>query len=198
MRALKYVFAWCKILTIILLLTLYSHTAKNYINNQQLQIHKTLYLDRQFNEYEINQITIAALEWNSATNGIVNFDIVILPTKENINIKASVLIIKISPDYPEVIIMEKLSNKILLGYYNETIVLPHIALITSRLDDFSFRPTVEHELGHAIGLQHTEGIDGANTLMYPTQDLAADFITKKDLEQLCKIYGYNIDDLTNQ
>ena len=52
---------------------LHTHVHKSYSNH----IHKTLYIDRNFDDDEIIDITAAALEWSEQTQHVIDFDIVI-------------------------------------------------------------------------------------------------------------------------
>ena len=58
------------------------------------QIHVNLYIDREFTEDEQEVIIAAALEWSTATNHIVEYDIIQLPTKDAIELDDSLIIVK--------------------------------------------------------------------------------------------------------
>ena len=151
-------------------------------------VHTTIYVDRNFNDIEQEYIIEAAMEWGTATNHVAEFDVVQLPTREKIDVEHALIFIKVSADYPDIIIMDNIKKTTTLGYYDSKSALPYIALVSDRLDDFNYKEVVLHELGHSLGLEHIEGEEGMLTLMYPYVDLGSDHITEKDLEQFCKLY----------
>lgn len=153
-------------------------------------IHKTLYLDRYFDNQEITMISAASLEWSQATNHIVEFDIVVMPTDENFDIINGIIITKVSLDCPDIIFVDLMSHNTTLGLYQDD-PIPNIELVSDRLSHYDYKSIVLHELGHALGLKHNKDLDGIDTLMFPTIDLGADHITKTDLENFCKLYHCN-------
>lgn len=160
------------------------------------QIHVNLYIDREFTEDEQEIIMTAALEWSTATNHIVEYDIIQLPTKDAIELDDSLIIVKYSPDNPRIILMDANENKTLGFYEGHDGPIPYIALVSDRLDlEIDYKEVVLHEMGHSLGLQHIKGEDGWNTLMYPYTDLGADHITEKDLEEFCKLYHCDVSKL---
>lgn len=151
-------------------------------------VHTTLYLGHDFSPEEQEIILEAALEWSQATNHIVEYDVVVLPTKNTIDVTKSVVFVKESPDHPEIMLMDFASKTKTLGLFNGRSQVPYIALVTERLDDENYKEVVLHELGHSLGLEHIKGTDGIGTLMYPYTDLGADFITETDLKKFCELY----------
>ena len=199
MNRLKRIFLWSQIFSIIALLALFTFAITIYPEPKPYpnHIHSTLYLDRNFDDFEQEAITKAALEWTSTTNHIVEFDIVQLPAHEKIDIAYAVIITKVSPDYPNVIILDAENGDNTLGYYDRNSVIPHIALVTDRLKDDKYSSVVLHELGHSLGLEHLEGSENLDTLMYPYVNIivngislpaGSDHITLKDGQKFCKLY----------
>jgi hypothetical protein len=155
-------------------------------------VHTTIYVDRNFNDVEQEYIIEAAMEWTQATNHVAEFDVVQLPTREKIDVEHALIMIKVSADYPDIMIMDNIKKTTTLGYYDGKNALPYIALVSDRLDGFNYKEVVLHELGHSLGLEHVDGEEGMLTLMYPYVDLGSDVITDKDLEQFCKLYHCDV------
>ncbi len=57
--------------------------------------------------------------------------------------------------------------------------------LSTDVSDDTFMHTTEHELGHALGLDHT----GPGTLMCKDNGCASQDITCADVEQFCRIWG---------
>ena len=151
-------------------------------------VHKTLFLDRNFSEKEVLFITQGAMAWSEATNHIVDFDIVTLPNTDIPVTKNDIVFIKVNPDYPNIIVLDSINKKTTLGLYDDEAIIHTIELVSDRIDDEEYPSVVMHELGHALGLKHNEGLDGIGTLMYPTIGLGANYITEDDLKNFCKLY----------
>lgn len=149
-------------------------------------ISKNVYVDRQFNIIERHNIILAAEEWNKATNNQVQFVIYSLPKKSNFT-KDDLLIIKVSPDYPDIIYLDSKSSNsdLMLGYYEDTTDLKYIEIVSLRIDEKDFKTVVMHELGHALGLSHD--VSQIN-LMNSHIDNASNHITKRDIYNFCKMY----------
>lgn len=160
---------------------------------QTLPIHKTLYIDRNVYDDELFHIISAALEWNEATNGQVVFDIKRMP-RPNISVSDSVVFFNVSPDYPDIILMDNARKRPMntLAYFNGGRILPYIAMVDGRIADKDLTGVVLHELGHYLGLNHPDDDDhpdiGVGTLMYSSIDEGAAHITTEDLKQFCKLY----------
>lgn len=163
------------------------------VNPQTLKVyptheHKTLYIDRNFNDDEFEFIVEAGLEWTEATNHVIEFDVIRLPTKDVIELNHGVIITKVTPDFPEILMLDSTNHNITLAYYTDENNLPYIAVVSARLDDEIYKSVIMHELGHALGLDHNQGDEGLFTLMYPSIDFGSDTITDTDIKQLCKLY----------
>ena len=168
------------------------------------EIRETLYIDRNFTEFERLAIIEAAEECEDVTNGIVQYEIVQLPSCDPIAIENALFIVKISVDEPEVLITNNQDN--ILAHYTSRKGLPTIAIIANRIEDSQLKGVIMHEIGHAIGLEHQPADEDIGTLMYPytqitidelTIDISTDVITKTDLIQFCKLYNCDADQLIN-
>lgn len=156
-----------------------------------LPVHKTLYLERGISDEEMLHILQAAMEWHVVTNGQVTFDIRRLPSTSLIP-SETIIVFNVSPDYPDIILLDAVKHHNTLGYFNNDRGLDYIALVDQRITESDFNAVVMHELGHALGLEHpdSEGHPerGIGTLMYSTIDAGSNHITKSDLKQFCKLY----------
>ena len=152
-----------------------------------LPIHHTLYLERGIYEDQVYHVIAAAMEWNEVTNGDVVLDIKMLP-QPNITPGDAIIIMNVTPDYPEAIILDNMNHYSTLGFYNNDTGLAYIALLDERIRGMSYDAVIMHELGHALGLEHITGIDGLGTLMYPNIEFGSDHITMDDLKQFCHLY----------
>ena len=191
-------FVWSIILTFLLLLT-YAEVVSIVLppppheDAHVLPVHKTLYIERNVYDDELFHIMEAALEWNQATDGQVFFDIKRLP-RSNISLSNSLIIFNVTPDYPDIIILDNSRKQQLdtLGFFNDSPLLPHIELVDERISDQDYTAVVLHELGHYLGLEHPNDDDhpevGIGSLMYSTIDFGSNHITKDDLKQFCQIY----------
>jgi hypothetical protein len=181
------------------LITLFSVTSEMYPGPGEYpnHAHVKLYVDRNFSPVETEIIMEAAFEWSQATNHIVEYDVIRLPTKEKIDYTHSVFIVKRSVDDPTIILMDVSSQTETLGVYQKQ-GLAYISLVSYRLNEENYKKVVLHELGHSLGISHLSGNKNINTLMYPYTNIiledgtiipaGSDRITKKDLEAFCKLY----------
>lgn len=167
-------------------------------NTQFLPIHKTLCVDRNISEDQLIIIVGAATEWNYATHGLVSYDIVRLPHKK-ISSHDSIIIVTVSADFPEIISLDSQNeDQNHLGYYYQRGPIPYIGLVIDRIDDNSFKTVMLHELGHSLGLVHSDPIEGIGTLMYPNIESGSNIITDQDLKQFCSLYGCSANKLHDQ
>lgn len=150
--------------------------------------HITLYLDRNFDDFEQETIISAAMEWTETTNHIIEYDVVQLPTLGSMDLENGVFITKITPDHPSIILLDQTNKNTTLGYFDINSYLPHIAIVSDRIRDTDYRAVILHELGHSLGLSHNEGVENIGTLMFPTIDLGSAHITMTDGKKFCKLY----------
>lgn len=183
-------FLYPLLLTIALLIA-FGEVATPFLQHKrvthQLPVHKTLYLSREIYDDQIAHITAAAMEWNDDTNGDVTIDIKRLPER-SINPADAIVMLNVSPDFPEVIILDNLNQYSTLGFFNDDSLVHYIGLVDERIDAASYNTVIMHEVGHALGLEHIQGIDGLGTLMCPTINLGSSHITMEDLHQFCTLY----------
>jgi hypothetical protein len=186
---------WSIVLSILLILGFAELAAPIAQQHKQpphtLPIHKTLYLERSVDDDEMLHILQGALEWNEVTNGQVIFDIKKLPQR-NIMPLDAIIVYNVTPDYPDIILLDAVKKYSTLGYFNNDRGLDYIALVEKRISQRDFTPVIMHELGHALGLQHPDTEDhpeiGIGSLMHSTIDEGSNHITDLDLKQLCQLY----------
>lgn len=186
---------WTSLIVMLMLIGLNMVAAPilQHITKYTVPIHKTLYIDRNLSEEELFTITAAAMEWHLATNSLITYDVVRLPHK-NIDIENSIVIVIVSADFPEIIALDSAEQQeegTHMGYYHERGYVPYIGLVPGRIEDREYKAVILHELGHSLGMKHTDDVSGIGTLMYPNIDGGANKITDEDLQAFCQIYGCN-------
>lgn len=192
----------------IALLNLYNFVTYIYADQEYPNhLHTTLYIDNNFNDFEQQAITEAALEWATTTNNIIQYDVVRLPTDDIIDARSSIVISKQTPDHPNVLALDTTNDRTTLGFYDKRTFIRSIVLVSQRIAPEDYKTVVLHELGHSLGLEHNSGIDGMDTLMYPSRNITIDDITIKsssdhltliDGIQFCKLYHCNPKELQYQ
>lgn len=206
MKLLRVIYYLGLTITLSWLLVFYTIVSEIYPGQSAYPSHAhiTLYIDRTFDNMETDAIMKAAWEWSEATNHIIEYDIIQLPTKEKVKHKNSIFIVKRSPDDPQIILMDLVGHNETLGVYEKN-RLPTIAIVSERLNDSNYKEIVLHELGHSLGLEHLESLEDLDALMFPYTNMkledgtiiptGSEFITKKDLIQFCKLYHCDADKL---
>lgn len=187
MKIFRTYLIWASLIAILCLSVYFLKTDRFETKIYSRHIHTTIYIDNNFNNAEKEEIINSALEWSVTTNHIVEYDIVYLQSLENVSLINSLIIIKVTPNYPDIMALDAMTNDTVLGYYSDD-SLPYIELVSERLDDENFHQVVMHELGHSLGLSHNEGTSGIGTLMYPYNNLGAAHITPSDGIKFCAIY----------
>jgi predicted Zn-dependent protease len=207
MKLLKILNYLCFGIVLSLILVLFNFVSDIYpdveYNNPT---HVTLYLDRNFDDFETETIMKAAWEWSEATNHIIEYDIVQLPTKDKMVYKNAVFIIKRSPDDPQILLLDVGNDNTTYGVYTRN-PFPTISIVSERLTNEMYKEVVLHEMGHSLGLKHLEGLGNMDTLMFPYTEVeidkgvtipaGSDHITRKDLVLFCKLYKCDVDKLKN-
>lgn len=143
-------------------------------------VHKTIYLNDSFDEEEQQIVEEAAEEWRQATGGRVDYTIDFMPDKD-MDPNNSIIVFKQSEYSPEVLELDIRDQQLTLGYYTKTDHFHYIALVVDRITLPNYKTVVMHEIGHSLGLEHT---DGAN-LMNRDIGSGAPYITGNDLYHFC-------------
>lgn len=156
--------------------------------NSGLEVNKTIYIDKNFNINETKYIEIAAHEWQTSTNNIVQYKIVteINIDKFNIPNKSSSIVIKKTNSLSKEVIFYDNKARTIIGYCERDKVPINILIVTDRIDSKeTFISVVIHELGHSLGMNHNPV---KYTLMYHTIDYSSYHITYEDMILFCDIY----------
>lgn len=163
------------------------------------RIYKTIYIDEQFNESQIQTIKNAAKEWENSTHNIINFDIKNFDrnyAKLITNRDDVIVFLECPPDSLHLALIDEAikkrdKNNITLGFYDNSRIVPTIFIVNTRVKNINlYRKVSLHELGHALGLEHSE--DTKNSIMYRSLDEASDGISDNDLNEFCKKYFCNL------
>jgi len=192
MKLTNLTFWLSKLLTVIIILLVYhkfSQISSFSDPDYKAHTHRILYIDPSFNDEEQEYILSAAIIWTQRTNNTINFDVVFLPSEDMLDTENGIIIGKISQYNPDIIGLDEINNSHTLAYFTKDGFIPSINLVTSRMSKDTYQAVVLHELGHALGLKHNFGIEGEDTLMYPSIDRGSTIITYKDLEYFCKLYA---------
>lgn len=157
----------------------------------ELPVHVTLYLENSVFENEVDHVSAASLEWYNATNGQVIFDLEKLPAKD-IDPHKSIVLVNITPQYPQIIVLDSYNKNTTLAYCDRNATLPYIGIVYDRINEDEFTSVLMHELGHYMGLEHPDTKEhpenGIGTLMYSNLTNGSSHITQEDLVQFCKLH----------
>lgn len=152
------------------------------------QISYQVYIDDNISASQKQIVVDSILGWEEATSGQVVF-------YKATDWRTQDYLITITPStIPELTTLEHDADDnehIHGGIYGLTHYMDNqsslISVAVEVRDPIMFRHIVEHELGHALGLEHTE----RDTLMYWSVRGGANTIVCADVAQFCSIHGCN-------
>jgi len=184
---------WAQVLVIALIFYLYGIAVKIYPKKiTQTHVHKTLYIDREFEQSYIDTIQIAANRWTEATNHLAEFDIVLMPVSDLnklLDDKDAIIVTDFSQDNPYVVGLDgNNSSQFTVALYTIQPPIPTLAYVSGRITEQMFEKVTMHELGHSLGLEHVTGDQAVGQIMCPNITCMSETISQGDLEQFCNIY----------
>lgn len=153
-------------------------------------VHKRLYVDDMLDKKDVSCVYTAARRWRESTGGLADINIVsVLDGSTKFPLVTSVddvVVRKYTSQSIVVSIMERSYGGILYGYYDDRGHYSEISLVSDRyVNDAQCISVMMHEIGHAMGLVHSET---KGTLMFNmVEEMAAD-ITKSDLIEFCRVF----------
>ena len=169
------------------------------------QLHKQVYISEGFSSSEENNISDALKNWECITGGLISFDIHFKYPQDSTFIlqdgidKHTILLILPAKESNKHIIdtddyvKNHDNGRYVIGLYYETDDVPTILLVNDRIGYWDYKPVVEHEVGHALMLDH---LKDRNSVMFPHIDESAKMITKVDLTALCNIYWCSAEEMS--
>jgi hypothetical protein len=159
-------------------------------------ISRNVFLPDDFTEEQKQDIKAALSEWEEKTNGSIKFNIFEHYDKRIINSltirRITLIILDIPEDAPMVKELDERESKkagekrYVCGYFNQDDPLPTVNIVSSRIKSQEiYTSVVEHELGHALGLEHNPD---QNSVMYADQDYSAKHIAPGDVQAFCRLH----------
>jgi predicted Zn-dependent protease len=159
-------------------------------------LHKTVYIDKDFTKQQKEDINKALLSWEESTAGLVKFKIISdikLNDYSNLNnFDNTLFITPVSKENSDIINIDDKSNNGLFTVglcisksYTQGMI---VDIVVERTDKTDFKAIVLHEVGHALGLKH---IISEHSVMNPNVSASGKKIGQIDLYVLCELYHCN-------
>lgn len=165
-------------------------------------LHKTIYVDHNLDPSQKKAVARALDDWECASNDMIHFDVKWDTSEEDelfLPDPRFYIIIKNVDSYDrdivksDAIMRQQGKTETTIGLYTRNDEgIPLILLVNDRLNDYLYLGTLEHELGHSLGLEHETD---KNSIMYPNINEGPRMITKVDLKDFCKLYSCDADKL---
>jgi len=187
---MKYLFALISFLVI----TACSHVGAypSYPTRLHIEkIHRSVYIDSEFNDDDQELIEQAIDEWDYSTNHMVDYEFVgKIDLKDYYSLNENDIFIY-KTDHQDLFIKNlddgRKDGLITIGYcriYKQKATKLYI--VYDKIYTYSdLKAVVIHELGHSIGLLHT---NDENSVMYYNEGKATGYITNVDLVNFCNLY----------
>lgn len=151
-----------------------------------------LHGDMDFSQQERQIVSEAVDRWYEFTNGKFLFHIIYDISKYDLDaLTKDDIILKVASSFYLVKESEQRSKGRTCGLCHRFTNRGNIYMVENRVRNYqTFRTVLMHELGHYIGLDHTEG----PSIMYEYTDQTGDF-TKNDALAFCEEYGCGLNEL---
>lgn len=153
-------------------------------------VSRRVFIDPRLSEDAHNEVVQALMDWTASTRGIVKWQLFTILTKAELGEPpegtcSDAIIIGFFPsDAPLIKQLEEENGTSITAATYTTCEFSFTAIAADRITSLDeIRVTVEHELGHFLGLHNT---DDKKRLMYRGNDGGATCVTKADLKDFCE------------